>query len=86
MNLIEKADIATSRIQAFDAYDAATDDRLTIASKIGACLAATLDGLRVRAKIVAGIHAERDLEPEDSHTTDEIMLWATIRDLAATNI
>jgi hypothetical protein len=82
---IGEAEIATGRWEAHDAYDAATDARLAIVDRIAACRASAQGRWRVRAKIVANIHSDRDLEPEDGHTTGEVMLWATIRDLAAMN-
>ena len=85
LQLREEADETTGYSAASDVYDAATDARLALVEKIAAQKATTLEGLCVRAMIVAGIHADRDLDPEDTHTTDETMLWATIRDLAAMN-
>jgi hypothetical protein len=55
--------------------------RVAIGDRIVALRATTIGGLRVRAKIVAHMFSEDDLEPEDEQSTDEKMMWAIVRDL-----
>jgi hypothetical protein len=55
--------------------------RVAIGDRIVALRATTIDGLRVRAMIVAHMFSEDNLEPEDEQSTDEKMMWAIVRDL-----
>lgn len=80
----DRVAIETGLVAADEAVDAILDVRRACTIEIASTKAHTIDGLRVRAKMIEKIH-EGDLsgEEDDGGALDRKLMWATIRDLVA---